>query len=151
MRFTGLSRGLRSHASRGFPLDLTKLAPSVPPRCGALIWAGLHELRWATARVAMPNMLGYRKVPTTIRYVPKTIRDVFSELYASSTDERDKGDKFERLMAAYCIWCSDTKVGKRTDSEDISPYGFPTRLTEPRPVGVGGRCNCGWRCADTGR
>ncbi len=30
-----------------------------------------------------------------------TIRDVLSDLKASSTDERDKGDKFERLMAAY--------------------------------------------------
>ena len=33
--------------------------------------------------------------------MPTTIRDVLSELDASSTDERDKGDKFERLMAAY--------------------------------------------------
>lgn len=30
-----------------------------------------------------------------------TIRDILSELDASSTDERDKRDKFERLMAAY--------------------------------------------------
>jgi predicted helicase len=33
--------------------------------------------------------------------VSTTIRDVLSELDASATDERDKGDKFERLMAAY--------------------------------------------------
>lgn len=30
-----------------------------------------------------------------------TITDILDELRASSTDERDKGDKFERLMAAY--------------------------------------------------
>lgn len=30
-----------------------------------------------------------------------TIRDILGELYASASDERDKGDKFERLMAAY--------------------------------------------------
>lgn len=30
-----------------------------------------------------------------------SIRDILDELAASSTDERDKGDKFERLMAAY--------------------------------------------------
>ena len=30
-----------------------------------------------------------------------TIFDILSELRASSTDERDKGDKFERLMVAY--------------------------------------------------
>ncbi|HPB50103.1 MAG TPA: DEAD/DEAH box helicase family protein, partial [Myxococcota bacterium] len=31
----------------------------------------------------------------------KTIRDILSELAAASTDKRDKGDKFERLMKAY--------------------------------------------------
>ncbi|MGH3692582.1 MAG: DEAD/DEAH box helicase [Pseudonocardiaceae bacterium] len=30
-----------------------------------------------------------------------SVHDILDELYASSTDERDKGDKFERLMAAY--------------------------------------------------
>jgi predicted helicase len=33
--------------------------------------------------------------------VATSIHDILSELYVSSTDERDKGDKFERLMAAY--------------------------------------------------
>lgn len=33
--------------------------------------------------------------------MPTTIHDILAELYDSSTDERDKGDKFERLMAAY--------------------------------------------------
>jgi predicted helicase len=33
--------------------------------------------------------------------VATSIHDILDELYASSTDERDKGDKFERLMAAY--------------------------------------------------
>jgi len=31
-----------------------------------------------------------------------TIRDVLSELDASSTDERDKGDKFERFRCWSC-------------------------------------------------
>jgi predicted helicase len=35
------------------------------------------------------------------RAVATTIHDILHELYASSTDERDKGDKFERLIAAY--------------------------------------------------
>ena len=33
--------------------------------------------------------------------VATTILDILSERHASSTDERDKGDEFERLMAAY--------------------------------------------------
>lgn len=33
--------------------------------------------------------------------MPTTIHDILTELYVSSTDERDKGDRFERLMAAY--------------------------------------------------
>lgn len=33
--------------------------------------------------------------------MPTSIRDILHELSASSTDARDKGDKFERLMAAY--------------------------------------------------
>ncbi|MGH7868982.1 MAG: DEAD/DEAH box helicase family protein [Candidatus Dormibacteraceae bacterium] len=33
--------------------------------------------------------------------VVASIHDILDELYVSSTDERDKGDKFERLMAAY--------------------------------------------------
>jgi predicted helicase len=40
-------------------------------------------------------------MPTTLRDGPTTIRDILSELDASATDERDKGDKFERLMTAY--------------------------------------------------
>jgi predicted helicase len=30
-----------------------------------------------------------------------TIHDILDELFDSATDERDKGDKFERLMASY--------------------------------------------------
>ncbi len=30
-----------------------------------------------------------------------TIHDILKELFDASTDERDKGDRFERLMAAY--------------------------------------------------
>ncbi len=33
--------------------------------------------------------------------MPTSIHDLLGELYVSSTDERDKGDKFERLMAAF--------------------------------------------------
>ncbi|MGH3904904.1 MAG: DEAD/DEAH box helicase [Pseudonocardiaceae bacterium] len=33
--------------------------------------------------------------------MPTSIHDILDELSVSSTDERDKGDKFERLMAAY--------------------------------------------------
>jgi len=33
--------------------------------------------------------------------LPSTIHDLLAELFAASTDEKDKGDKFERLMLAF--------------------------------------------------
>jgi predicted helicase len=33
--------------------------------------------------------------------VSTTIHDILDELYTASTGERDKGEKFERLMTAY--------------------------------------------------
>lgn len=40
------------------------------------------------------------QAPANLRPMP-TIHDVLGELRATSVDERDKGDKFERLIQSY--------------------------------------------------
>jgi predicted helicase len=60
--------------------------------------------------------------------VVTSVHDILEELYVSSTDERDKGDKFERLMAAFLR----TDVTWSDRFSDVWLWGdWPGRLGKP--------------------